>query len=75
MSNPKFKKQEESGELISLNEQLYDEFFVQELESRLETDPLMVGGLLDSLTSDSDLVAGCFCDPVYCGSFSCGEKV
>jgi hypothetical protein len=75
MSNPNFKKQEKSGELISLNEQLYDEFFVQELESRLETDPLMVGELLDPLTSDSDLVAG-VCDPIYCNGYTsiCNEK-
>jgi hypothetical protein len=40
-------------ELNSLNDKLYDEFFVQQLESRLETDPLMVGGLLDLFDSQS----------------------
>jgi hypothetical protein len=34
-------------EIISLNTELYDDFFVQELEVRLETDPLMLGGLMD----------------------------
>ncbi|MDR2407491.1 MAG: hypothetical protein LBE13_05195 [Bacteroidales bacterium] len=49
-------------DLISLNENLYDEFFVQELESRLETDPLLVGGLLDF--SQESSVDGCV---FYCG--------
>jgi hypothetical protein len=37
--------------LKSLNEKLYDDFFVQELDSRLETDPLMTGGLFDLFES------------------------
>ena len=40
-------KNDEKDELVSLNDKLYDEFYVQELEERLETDPLIVGGLLD----------------------------
>jgi hypothetical protein len=43
----KLKNIKKTGEIISLNTDLYDEFFVQELESRLETDPLMVGELID----------------------------
>lgn len=39
-------------ELVSLNSEL-SEFDVKELEQRLETDPLAVGGLLD-VTSASD---------------------
>jgi hypothetical protein len=39
-------------EIISLNTDLYDDFFVQELEVRLETDPLMLGGLME-LFSDN----------------------
>jgi hypothetical protein len=38
-------------EIISLNTELYDDFFVQELEVRLETDPLMLGGLMELLES------------------------
>jgi hypothetical protein len=38
---------EKNEEIISLNTDLYDDFFVQELESRLETDPLTLGGLLE----------------------------
>ena len=44
----KMKKEE----LISLNSEL-SELYVEELEQRLETDPLAVGGLLD-LASSSD---------------------
>lgn len=33
-------------ELISLNEELHTEFSIQELEQRLETDPLMFANLL-----------------------------
>ena len=43
---------EEKEELISLNSEL-SELNVEELEQRLETDPLAVGGLLD-LASPSD---------------------
>jgi hypothetical protein len=52
-------------ELKSLNEKLYDDFFVQELDSRLETDPLMIGGLVD-LFDSHDLLQPVSCD-VYCG--------
>ncbi|MDR2410645.1 MAG: hypothetical protein LBE13_21385 [Bacteroidales bacterium] len=65
MSN--LKKVEEKNELHSLNGQLYNEFFIQELESRLETDPLMVGGFIDSMAPSA---ADCFnCN--LC--FNCGE--
>jgi hypothetical protein len=47
-------------ELKSLNERLYDDFFVQELDSRLETDPLMTGGLFDLFDpQDPSQSAGC----------------
>jgi hypothetical protein len=42
-------------EFKSLNENLYDEFFVKELESRLETDPLGMGGLVDLFDSQEAL--------------------
>jgi hypothetical protein len=66
-------------EIKSLNENLYDEFFVKELEIRLETDPLGVGGLVDLFDSQSEL-SGCFlvnicpnnCE-VKCTEFTCPE--
>lgn len=45
------KKSLENGELISLNSEL-SEFDLQQLEQRLETDPLAIGGLLDFASSD-----------------------
>jgi hypothetical protein len=58
-------------ELNSLNDKLYDEFFIQELETRLETDPLMVGGLVD-LFDSQDSSLSCFCIG-KCIEHSCGS--
>ena len=67
------KKLNESKELLSLNSEM-SEFNLTELENRLETDPLAVGGLLD-LASTSDPVSSqlgdcvedhsCGCDGCY----------
>jgi hypothetical protein len=65
-----FKKMGENDEMRSLTEQLYDDFFMQELEARLETDTLMVGGLVDSTEVES---ADCFCS-CFLGMNSCGEQ-
>jgi hypothetical protein len=59
-------------ELNSLNDKLYDEFFVQELEARLETDPFMTGGLLD-LFDSQDSAQACFCLG-KCLEHSCAEQ-
>lgn len=50
MENKKTPKRIDSEELTPMNTEL-SEFFVEELEQRLETDPLIVGGLLDLFTS------------------------
>lgn len=42
---------QEKEELVSLNSEL-TEFSLQELEQRLETDPLAVGGLLNIASSN-----------------------
>lgn len=42
---------QEKNELVSLNSEL-TEFSLQELEQRLETDPLAVGGLLNIASSN-----------------------
>jgi hypothetical protein len=49
----KLKKEDAKKEMHSLNEQLYNEFFIQELEARLETDPMAVAGLMDSFMDAS----------------------
>ena len=46
------KTTESNIEMLSLNSE-FSEFSLQQLEERLETDPLAVGGLLD-ITSSSD---------------------
>lgn len=38
----------------SINNDLYDEMFVSELEKRLETDPLLTNGLLNLMTPDGN---------------------
>lgn len=47
--------------LVSLNENLFDEMFLQELETRLETDPLLPNGLVD-LMDDSSVNPLCTCN-------------
>lgn len=50
MENKKTSKGIDSEEFTPMNTEL-SEFFVEELEQRLETDPLIVGGLLDLFSS------------------------
>lgn len=46
------KKSEERDKLVSLNSE-FDEFSLEKLEERLETDPLMVGGFVNlEMTED-----------------------
>ena len=55
-----------SLDVISLNSEL-PQLYVEELEKRLETDPLLVGGLLDASTpfgAESDCLFSC-------GDFAC----
>jgi hypothetical protein len=64
-------KKKNEKEMISLNEGLYNDFFVLELEQRLETDPLMVGGILEWGQEADLLAADCFtfncefCNPIF----------
>lgn len=50
MENKKTSIGIDSAEFTPMNTEL-SEFFVEELEQRLETDPLIVGGLLDLFSS------------------------
>ena len=59
-----FSSQEE---MVSLNEAIDQEFFVEQLEARLETDPLMAGGLFDLFAQNQLNADG------FCGSFDNGE--
>lgn len=61
----------------SLNKEL-PQFFLEELEQRLETDPLSVGGLFDLQTADGDdCTTWTFCkregachDKITCSGYS-----
>ena len=51
-------------EFMSLNENMKADLSIQQLEERLETDPLALGGLLDIPTPDAQ---------VTCFVFECGN--
>lgn len=50
------------AEMISLNDDLLTDFLVEGLEERLETDPLMLGGLYPD--DGVQQTAECFCSPI-----------
>ena len=59
-----------NADLMSVNAGLYDELFIQKLETRLETDPLAVGGLVE-LTGDDDMIGLlCWSDKNNCSGGS-----
>lgn len=53
-------KKDVKNQIVSLNENLFNEMFLQKLESRLETDPLLPNGLLN-LLDDGDISPLCTC--------------
>lgn len=56
------------NEMISMNEELYDDFFVNKVEERLETDPLAISGLFSlNNASEEQQVPYCW------GEDSCGS--
>lgn len=59
-----FSSQEE---MVSLNETIDQEFFTEQLEERLETDPLAIGGLFEIFSNTQD-------SPEWCIVFSCTEN-
>ena len=59
----------EYKELTSLNHSILELFTIEELEDRLETDPMLFGTPLDA-SMQVNANAGCF-DCTMC--FSCGE--
>ncbi len=56
----------------SISQELCDDFYVNELEKRLETDPLVTNGLLELVTTNDVglngvnlLCSQCHAEPVY----------
>lgn len=71
MENKKTLKGIDSEEFTPMNTEL-SEFFVEELEQRLETDPLIVGGLLDLFSSNDSLDGMTSIGIDNCDGFVCG---
>lgn len=61
--------------LIPMNENLCDSLYVKELESRLETDPLVAGGLLQFMNEGGDFGLLDCKKEFSCGEFSCSSFV
>lgn len=59
----------ENEEMNSLNNDLFDDLYLEKLEERLETDPFMLNGLWNEAPDMQS--TGCFCDPI-CEGFDCG---
>lgn len=59
---------EESEEMKSLNNELFDDLYLEKLEERLETDPFMVSGLWNNAPELQS--TDCFCNPI-CEGFDC----
>ncbi|MEY8685419.1 hypothetical protein AB9N12_04510 [Bacteroides sp. AN502(2024)] len=69
MENKKTSKGIDSEEFTPMNTEL-SEFFVEELEQRLETDPLIAGGLLDLFSMTEEQIGTNPLGSDYCGVYS-----
>ncbi len=63
------KQEKTRPELLSLNDGLYSAYTVQELEQRLETDPLLLSAGLSSFDGDCK-----FCSP-FSGDEPCDLQI
>jgi hypothetical protein len=60
-------------EIIPLNHRLYLEFSIQELESRLETDPFLINNLFSVGFDSAGNVLLCSCNNIQdCSELTCG---
>ena len=74
MSN-KQNLDKEDVKLLPVNNELYDELFIQQLEQRLETDPLAANGLLsffDNGMAGEDVSV--LCSKINVCIWFCSEK-
>lgn len=80
------KEPKKENRIVSMNDDLYDSLFLEELEVRLETDPLVPGGLLnlveDVASTDCGINCGCYgvhteCSPncgINCGCYGVNNE-
>ena len=61
-------------EIVSLNDNLFNEFQIEELEVRFETDPMMLTNLFNLGVPNDDLnPLGCGCKKIgECPNLTCG---
>lgn len=64
------EKTNSENQMVSLNSK-FSEFDLQELEERLETDPLAIGGLLDMTHASSSIGVTYNCSEFSCDNFYC----
>ena len=65
--------EKEGIELVPLNSK-FEEFNLQIIENRLETDPLPIAGLLNLIGDDFELQYDCNiynCGEMICGGYNC----
>lgn len=62
-------EQKKSNRIEQISNDFYDDHFIQELETRLETDPLFPGGLIEL---DDSFCNHNICTEDFCPSHSCG---
>lgn len=55
------EKNSKENRIVPLNDEIYDSMFLEELEERLETDPLMPGGLINLIGDNITPMDDCTC--------------
>ena len=55
------EKNSKENRIVSMNDEIYDSMFLEELEERLETDPLVPGGLINLIGGDAVPMDDCNC--------------
>lgn len=56
------KRLSEENRIVPMNDEIYDSMFLEELEERLETDPLLPGGLVNLIGGDVEIMNDCPCE-------------
>lgn len=65
-------KSKTKNEIVSLNDKLFNEFSIEELEMRLETDPLMFTSMF---TGGMPMDGGATCNPICIKIIECSPII